>query len=271
MLQGDLRGFDGVPVSSAEEAALLSRISILEVHAECGELTLHERLELARLHMRLDNTRAALVWLLPLLCGDQPCPQALMLRGMIRLRRDRPDGVHDLFAAAAADPRLLGKVAAHVEQWLSGRGRRYDSEALRGELARMRRMHAQGRAERQMLDDYVVLRPVRLDPGEETALREALAPFAGDMLAGWLAERLCDHLPRWRHLELLVEARPGLLWPPRRVRKRLRDYQRRMSAALPELPGMSLSLRVAPLLARRNFVRQMRLSAGRPLITPGDA
>ncbi len=271
MLLEGVRDSGSVLAPGGELNVRQDEVAVLSARAECGLADVRERLLLARMRLRLGDLPAALVAILPLLARDPPHPGALFIRGILHLRMGVTGGVHDLLEASGRNPMFMGAAVARIEGWLATRGRRYDTPALRAELARLRGMHRAALAERRGLSAPVVLRPASLAPAELCLVRDALRPFASRFHVAWLAGRACDLLPAWRHHEILLEARPGLLWPPRGAAGRLRELRAAAAAALPELPEGTLSLRVFPLLSGGHFRRQMRIAAGRPLLLGDDA
>jgi hypothetical protein len=260
-----------IPLSGQPEEALRAKVAYLKARDECGLLDDRGKLQLSRLLLGLNRDDAALVVILPLLSRTPPEPQALYIRGLLRLRKGNGDGVLDLLDAAGRRPMLMGRAVNRILNWLAGQGRAHDTAQLRAEMARLQAMHDEARAERDRLDGVVVLKPPVLRREDELLLRDALAPLAGDVLLGWLAQRPCDRLPRWRHHEILLETRPGLLWPPHHARKRLKKLEKAARSLLPELPDTTLSVRLSPLRAPAWFRRQMRRAAGRPFLTDLDA
>jgi len=250
---------------------LREEVASLQARADCGLLNTREMLLLGRLYLRLGKLDAALTAVLRLLSRENPHPKAEYIRGLVRLGKDRVDGVHDLLRAAARSPMLMGRAVARLEAWFAGPGRRYDSLALQAELINMRALYQAALAEREGLEGHVVLKPSSLARADEQAVRDALASLAGDVLLGWLALRPCDCLPRWRHHEILLETRPGLLWPPHQAKARLMELEQTARAALPDLPDTTLSVRLSPLRAPVWFRRQIHRAAGRPFLTDLDA
>lgn len=253
------------------EQDLREEVASLQARADCGLLNTREMLLLGCLCLRLGKPDEALMAVLRLLSRENPHPKAEYIRGLVRLGKGRVDGVHDLLRAAARSPMLMGRAVARLEAWFAGPGLRYDSPAMQAELRNMRALYQAALAEREGLEGHAVLKPSSLQPADEQAVRDALSPLAGDVLLGWLAQRPCDRLPRWRHHEILLEARPGLLWPPHQAKARLMELEQTARTALPELPDTTLGLRVYPLRASSHFRRQMRISAGRPFLTDIDA
>ena len=271
VLEPDIGGQGVERLAIGEQQDLREEIAALQARADCGLLNTREKLLLARHYLHCGKPDAALAAILPLLSKTEPHPLAIYIRGLVRLRKGRGEGVHDLLAAAARRPMLMARAVARVETWLAGAGRRYDCPALRAELNNLRALHAAAMAEREALRDPVVLKPPELSAAAEQAICDALAPYAGKVTLGWLAARPCDRLPVWRHHEILLEASPGLFWPPRGVVARLEKLEHAARAALPEMPDTSLSLRIWPLRVPAHFRRQMRRAAGRPFLAGGDA
>ncbi len=242
-----------------EEAALSAR-------AACALAADNELILLAHLRLRMKNPHGAIMAVLPLLARNPPHPQALFIRGMVRLQKANPQGVHDLLSAAGAAPMLMGRAVAHVEAWLSGPGRAHDSIDFRDSLAALRKLHDRARAERMTLAGPLVLKRSSLSAAEEGMLRARLMPLARSLRVAWLAERVCDKLPRWRHHELLLEIPLPAHWPLKGLRQRLEFLRKAAQAAIPEGLDGTIGVRVFSALGQRRFRRQMRMAAGIPFL-----
>ncbi len=267
VFESGLRAWDGVLLPDAGGRSLREEIAALSARAECGLADDGQLISLAFLHLRNHNPDAALVAVLPLLSRSRPDPHALYIRGLVRLHKARPQGIHDLLAAAGAAPMLMGRAVAHVETWLSGTGSRYDDHRLRGTLAQLRAMYETARKERQAVDGQLVLRPPTVGQEELRMVRNRLRPFTKRIRAAWLARRDCDHFPVWTHHELLLDVPLRECWPVRGMAGRLEKLRQSVRLGLPHLLSTTISVRIFPLLLPHRLRRQIHLAAGAPFLT----
>ncbi len=243
-----------------EEAAALS------ARAACGLARDSELVMLAHLNLRLNNPHGAIAAIVPLLSRNPPHPQALFIRGLVRLQKSNAQGVHDLLSASGAAPALMGRAVARIEAWLSGAGQAHDSPQLRESLETLRKLHGRAREERMSLRPPVVLKRATLDRADRAMLRARLLPLCSSLRVAWLAERVCDHLPLWRHHELLLEVPLLAHWPLKGLRQRLVALRKAVQAAIPEGLDGTIGVRVSCAPMQRHFRRQMRMAAGRPFL-----
>ena len=120
VLEPDIGGQGVERLAIGEQQDLREEMAALQARADCGLLNTREKLLLARHYLRFGKPDAALAAILPLLSKTEPHPLAIYIRGLVRLRKGRGEGVHDLLAAAARRPMLMARAVARVETWLAG-------------------------------------------------------------------------------------------------------------------------------------------------------
>ena len=202
--------------------------------------------------------------------GSELPPWLMLLRGRLLLQEGDKAGVTELFGAAERDPALLEQAATLVGQWLDGPGREHDSMLLRHELMRMQTLHQQAWQERQNVSGSEHYSAP--EEAEARAVSDALDTWRDDIRTAWLAVRHCEHMPRWRHLELLLELKPRRWHFQDGARERLQHLLMRIEENIPLRSG-SIAVRAHPLLALPAHVRNMRRQATQilPAATAADA
>ncbi len=259
------------PAMTAQRSEVVARLGELEENILRHGPNAQDNISAARRFLWLGQPDKALKVLDELFARhDMAAVPALAqaLRGAALLDLGQARGVYDLFEAAGRDPALMSMAAEQVGQWLDGPGVAHDSPQLRAEIARLEELHAEGARERERADGQVRLAPASLTEREWQGLKEALAGHGEALRQVWVAARQCEKLPKWRHVEILVEFRPSFWLWAFDGRVKMARVMEDVEEALPDFHGSTFALRAWPFFTSYWFVRRMRKLA-EPMLTAG--
>ncbi len=172
--------------------------------------------------------------------------------------------VSELLSLAAEDPRLLGEVAEAILDWMRRAGTLRSNPRLALELMNMRRMFREAVAERNAAPDPARMKNAaeadEITTGIRTLAATTLADMAEQLRGAWVLERQCVTLPRWRHWDVMLEVRPGVLLGetdvPERVAALMDEARSRLGRLW--LAEGTIAVHAYPVHAGRALLNHMR-------------
>ncbi len=179
-------------------------------------------------------------------------------------RNGRGDLAGTLLDLVAVDPRLMGQVADACLEWMREAGTLRSNPRLALEMMTMRRLFREAVAERNAPPEPSRMMDAATADTVTTGIRAlvatALADMAEQLRGAWLLERQCTTLPRWRHWDIMLEVRPGVLLGetdvPERVAALMETARRRLERIW--LADGTLGVHAYPVHASRSLLNHMR-------------
>ncbi len=191
-------------------------------------------------------------------------PAARLAAMLTDFRAGRVERVGELLSLAATDPRLLGAVSDAVLDWMRKAGTLRTNPRLALEMMKMRRMFREATTERSAppapsrLKDGATADEITI--GIRALAADALTDMAEQLRGAWLLERECATLPRWRHWDVMLELRPGVLLGetdvPQRVAALMEEARIRLERLW--LAEGTIAVHAYPVHAGRALLNHMR-------------